>query len=226
MPPPAPSGLLPKPNDRLPADRRTPWHTLATHADWLPAIKKAMPCFVLQGAVRRGAGAGGPTRRPGPGGRCALVGLEVFARQGRGCKEADQGGTGDLLLLLPLLRGMPAGLPEPPLCRRPGAPSVQLVRSVAPCCPCFTGLPPLQECYRTSYVHVVTCGPAMSVLDCLLRSASHAGLPTLLEYYRSSYFLPTSDGSDPVTPQSIAVSDPSEYFVAQAVVTASAYCNQ
>ena len=48
-----------------------------------------------------------------------------------------------------------------------------------------------------------------------------AGLPALLEFYRQSYFLPTGDGSEPTTPQSIAIADPSEYFVAQAVVTAS-----
>jgi hypothetical protein len=41
-------------------------------------------------------------------------------------------------------------------------------------------------------------------------------LPLLLEFYKSQYFVP---GEEDV-PRSIAIADPSEYYVAQAVATA------
>lgn len=63
--------------------------------------------------------------------------------------------------------------------------------------------------------------PPLHLAACAHNLATCAGLAALLEFYRHNYFLPTTDGSDPATPQSIVVSDPSEYFVAQAVVTAS-----
>lgn len=42
-----------------------------------------------------------------------------------------------------------------------------------------------------------------------------AGLPVLLEFYKGAYFHPGSD-----VPRTVAIADPSEYYVAQAVVTA------
>ncbi len=44
-----------------------------------------------------------------------------------------------------------------------------------------------------------------------------AGLPVLLDFYRGAYFHPGTDA-----PRTVAIADPSEYFVAQAVVTAGA----
>jgi hypothetical protein len=54
-------------------------------------------------------------------------------------------------------------------------------------------------------------------LSTFLRRCRHAaGLPLLLEFYKSQYFVP---GEEDV-PRSIAIADPSEYYVAQAVATA------
>jgi hypothetical protein len=43
----------------------------------------------------------------------------------------------------------------------------------------------------------------------------YAGLAPLLAFYRGAYFHPGAE-----VPRSVAIADPSEYYVAQAVVTA------
>lgn len=66
----------------------------------------------------------------------------------------------------------------------------------------------------------VRCDAALALAGLRDEEGAPAGLPALLDFYRRSYFLPSADGSEPATPRSVAIADPSEYFVAQAVVTA------
>ena len=67
------------------------------------------------------------------------------------------------------------------------------------------------------------CDAALALAGLRDGEGGPAGLPALLDFYRRAYFLPPSEeDGEWATPRSIAIADPSEYFVAQAVVTAGA----
>lgn len=80
---------------------------------------------------------------------------------------------------------------------------------------------PLLPCARR-----VRCDAALALAGLRDGEGGPAGLPSLLDFYRSHYFLAAEDGGERTTPACVAVSDPSEYFVAQAVVTAGARAGQ
>ncbi|KAL4420393.1 hypothetical protein ABPG75_010049 [Micractinium tetrahymenae] len=67
----------------------------------------------------------------------------------------------------------------------------------------------------------VRCDAAMALAGLRDEQGQAAGLPVLLDFYRGAYFHPGSDA-----PRTVAIADPSEYFVAQAVVTAVSLCRE
>ena len=77
------------------------------------------------------------------------------------------------------------------------------------CCNLYPDHLPLPCCSSTPSFH--TSWPPIHHT----RRPTAAGLPALLDVYRRHYFLPASE-----VPRSVAIADPSEYFVAQAVATA------
>jgi len=60
--------------------------------------------------------------------------------------------------------------------------------------------------------------PYLPLLPC--RAAPFPGLAPLLDFYKAAYFLPSCET---LVPRTVAIADPSEYYVAQAVVTAGGW---
>ena len=85
--------------------------------------------------------------------------------------------------------------------------------AASPPCSAATSAPSISLCVAMPPLHPILA--PLSHPPGPTQPPTTAGLPALLDFYRRHYFLPASE-----VPRSVAIADPSEYFVAQAVATA------